>query len=804
VKSRSLVALGFLVLTFTLQGEPCRRGYQVAEHAVTTFLPASLTTGDFDEDGRGDFVVKILYDDVYLLLNRGDEVFEPLRLDRQAGINESFLPKSFDVTGDGHIDLIVQRYEGVSVYPGRGDGTFGARVNSSLTGIQPRQADFNGDGLLDLFGVNDGVVTVAVARADAMFQQAAPQFFQEKWSWDNPFTLGDFDGDGRPDAVNLGFEHATKTAQAHFLWNRGDLTFGEQLIVLPATLAWAELRALDVEGDGTQELVSINGDVLTVVRVVGRVLTVEAIPLTEPLTGFTPVGTGDLDYDGRQDAIFQNNSAAGILWGRAPGEQTYSVSVFDLPLAAIAIADVNGDRVDDVVSISAEGIATLYGERSSRNLRAAPLSPVVGAVARMLEADFDGDGRTDLITSSVDSNAYDTTVLQGGADLRFRHRTTITGARTVGVGDLDGDGQVDLVTQPRADVPATAVRFGSGWTFGEPVTISSTARFIGVGAMAGGGKAVLLNDGGAIVSVSLASRTAVATTLATVVASLRTFVVDVDGDGDSDVVALDTAGAGRVLTQSANGWTSDRVTLPIDSVTEVQAADLDGDGRTDLVARNEHYFSVSVAKGDGTYIRMLPTVDATGFLQSLRLSDVDRDGHPDVILISKGNSGDPNVVQIQRNTGNGSTEGYGTFLIGPTDSGAAVVSDVDKDGWEDLIVGTYTGTAVLRNICTTPRVRVAALPAVAREGDSIKLVVHALPTHFFSVGLITIREGGAVLHMHQPNLAFDFATLTYELPPLSVGRHELTVEYRDQYAGISSTTVTVHVVPRTVRRRAVR
>src|SRR5437763_10896913 len=56
-----------------------------------------------------------------------------------------------DLDGDGKIDLAVAGDGQLSLLFGRGDGTFGDRIDMALGGLnQPIAADVNGDGLPDL------------------------------------------------------------------------------------------------------------------------------------------------------------------------------------------------------------------------------------------------------------------------------------------------------------------------------------------------------------------------------------------------------------------------------------------------------------------------------------------------------------------------------------------------------------------------------------------------------------------------------------------------------------------------------
>lgn len=111
-------------------------------------------------------------------------------------------------------------------------------------------------------------------------------------------------------------------------------------------------------------------------------------------------------------------------------------------------------------------------------------------------------------------------------------------------------------------------------------------------------------------------------------------VADIDGDGRNDVVSLMDD---RLVWFRNEG--DDRWTLKvIDELKlhDVEIADLDGDGRLDIVARGQSYFSAS---GDKIYLyyqrangtwdkRILPVTGGEG----LAVADIDGDGRPDIVI----------------------------------------------------------------------------------------------------------------------------------------------------------------------------
>lgn len=179
---------------------------------------------------------------------------------------------------------------------------------------------------------------------------------------------------------------------------------------------------------------------------------------------------------------------------------------------------------------------------------------------------------------------------------------------------------------------------------------------------------------------------------------------DVDGDGRTDLVACSSAGTGAIsLLRNRGDGTFARSDFPAnDAVSQCALGDLDGDGRPDLVLTYNRSARIAVARNTGGAFA-LPVALPSGkpFPRNVALADLNRDGKLDVVVINapfSTNAGDPEIdrgsVSVYLGAGDGTLGAPTTYASG----GLAldlVVAELDGDSWPDVALAGFNGQAAL-------------------------------------------------------------------------------------------------------------
>ncbi len=365
----------------------------------------------------------------------------------------------------------------------------------------------------------------------------------------------------------------------------------------------------------------------------------------------------------------------------------------------IVVADVNADGRPDLITAN-RGVNTVSVRLASG--AAGNFDPVFTdyytgfAPSGLAVADVNGDGRPDLVTANTAGNSVSVRLADSAVPGRFELARTDylvgTGPNSVAVADVNADGRPDLVTASGGGL-GVCLAAGAAGAF---VVATTSALHPGithvnmalVDVNADGRPDIVLAPIGYIdVGVGLANPVVPGTFLSSVsygaLSYIRSLAVaDVNGDGRPDLVTSNQFDdvIVRLAAGAAGAFAATYASYPTDNdPTSVAVVDVNADGRPDLVtATPTGAISVRLAAGPaGAFATTRTTYyDRSGFigtLWDLTLADVNADGRPDIITVDERNS----LVGIRLNTGTLATapalaSPAATLYPNPTGGAAAV------------------------------------------------------------------------------------------------------------------------------------
>jgi hypothetical protein len=762
------------------------------EFTITTNVaePRSVYAIDMDYDGDMDVLSASRNDDkIAWYENDGNENFT--QHDISTSAIQAWDVFAIDMDGDGDMDVLSASEGGIRIawYKNKGDLSFEEIVVSNTTD-QPNSVyayDMDGDGLLD-------VLAASLSAGTLWYRNNGDETFQENLIGSgNPF-LGNFraipfdmDLDGDTDVLSAGFGD-----EVFWFENTGGQVFVKQTVSTNVD-AFVGVFASDLDWDGDLDLISASVDDSKITWFKNDLLTPQCpggyIPFSE--TGGEAVGWR-WTVDGPGTAIFNPNPnvqspfIAGLMQG-----DTISVEVTTSNgstatarvLAPLHELPQNDFELSDP-TVCAGSIATIEQSGSEptvvyqlRDDSDAPVGqPVTGTgspiefFATAMAATSYNVWATDTITGcSIQLTDLSMVSISGDdapiGTFALSDPVLCPGEITATI-KQDGS-ELNTTYQLRLNAdnsPVGASVAGTGGPIEFKVGATKSALYnVLATSQVGDNCQVQLSDLSSVVVsppinpdivYGTPNRPPTFTDQLPLIDELDGTLyavhgVDIDDDGDTDVLATDWGGSGQnninlYRNDGTQAFVKSQVAdADFNGLYDVLAVDMDDDGDKDIVGASA-YDGVAWFENDGGFSSPVPAqIIDTDFSFSVFAIDLNLDGHMDVLsadfdgdkvswfendgaegftshIIANSlenasdvfaadmdNDGDLDVLSTSRGSGvsgsvnlhrNDGSMGFSTEIVDANMIGAnaVVAADFDGDGDNDVVAATRDGSGVIK------------------------------------------------------------------------------------------------------------
>jgi len=552
--------------------------------------------------------------------------------------------------------------------------------------------------------------------------------------------LADMNADGKDDVVVVLADGAVRIYNGPTLQEIRRLQFAASL---------KDLAVADLDGDGNKEVITSDGIGVSVYSA-----QTGALQWRIASGGGSSIAVGNVDTDQAQEIVTTNYGGKGyVLNGLSGAIKWEYVNSFG---ARVKLADLDGDGLQEIIGAAPWYKITIFDADQKSPTWEIATSQHIGAFT---VADTDGDGIPEIIYG----DGYWGKV--HAVDVRTRTKrwsvtNTVCGVSGIATGDVDKDGTQELLWGGGGDssgadylyiaVPLTgAIKWQSKDVSGLKALAVGDVDNDGIDELVMVTESSNSGYDGGIIHVFNA-RTHVLKyqvdlgTMDWMGSNRAVLIGDVDGDGRNELVLTATnlydsfisiydGATGTLKRQSAGDSSGFYSALAI--------GDVDNDGRTEIVAVKGGTFSISsgvnlvVFAGD-TLQEKWRSVDLGVYgapLYNLKLADLDKDGHPDIIATMP----DSRLLVF---------DGVSHILklMLDTPVRAIEIADLDADGFSEILVGrndgyidVYDGVtfAVRKSVYTFGTTPVDVLRFADLNGDGSKEWLVA------SNGVLSILDG---------------------------------------------------------------
>lgn len=612
----------------------------------------------------------------------------------------------------------------------------------------------------------------------------------------------DINKDGNMDVI------ISSSANDKIAWYENDGSSNFTSHIITDTLnAVNDIYPGDVDSDGDIDIIASSHTDKKVVWYENNGMGSFSVHTINPFVdGVNDIHAADMDKDGDMDVIAASSQGDKLEWYENDGLKNFTTHVINNALNSSSlarIADINKDGYLDIISIGSDwsgyysgDIVYWFENDGSESYTQHLIDTVDHSISRMIPADMNGDGNTDIVVSSgwyqndgmgnfsiggynsdYSSNFY-TSDFDSDGDIDivseysnnlvlFRNNNSSTdihlkspkeNAGTVnnppvlswdctGIGDQTYTLYISDNDNPFGYYAAFQYNVGTDKSFTLPSELTPGIPYYwGVEAMDENGVSRSVVKSFTIINEDQGGVITEAIPISSTLFALRdAFSIDIDSDGDMDVLSACQHKLNWFENDGSENFTNHNLIITETDILNVHAADLDNDGDIDILSSSKYethsgydpaklcwfendgsenftkhiiktlYYigtniyaedingdgkmdilavydgKISWFKGEPPFIenQIVPDINA----RYAYAEDIDNDGDIDIFSVSD-NSNSNDEVEWHENDG---SENFTSHLITSSINNPkrGHVADVDKDGYMDIILSSHADDEII-------------------------------------------------------------------------------------------------------------
>ncbi len=311
--------------------------------------------------------------------------------------------------------------------------------------------------------------------------------------------------------------------------------------------------------------------------------------------GVLGVAASDIDDDGDVDVVTAGLDGVKVYINNDDGTFTAKL-VDDVDSERVRVVDLDGDGAQDLLVTFTSAQPSVRWYRNTGEVEFSGTDIGTGGQGKAYAGDIDGDGAPDVVTATTAGEQVTLERWMNNGSGTFTSSTmgTGTGVTAITIADVNANGYNDIITGGSAGLQRWSTADGYSWSRIDIDDSNTGQTYLDTADVNGDGKRDIIAAEPAgdmlLLYRNLDFYAFQRGEVATSVDAVTAVPVDLDEDGDEDIVAAaqDDNSIYWFDNDGSESFTKKTITSSLQSVLGVAVSDLDGDNDFDIVAGDHH------------------------------------------------------------------------------------------------------------------------------------------------------------------------------------------------------------------------